>query len=98
MALILLFSYCFYVILLLTKKIRNLQLSLQIHEDFTRKYIILQECSIEIFRNNTTLDPIIAHRAPSSSDIVEIGQIWIYNKTVYVFTSKSTWTQLAEQK
>lgn len=41
--------------------------------------------------------PIIANRAPLSSDIGEISQQWIYNNVVYVFTSKSTWTQLASQ-
>lgn len=41
--------------------------------------------------------PIIAKREPSSSDIGEIGQYWIYNDEVWMFTSASTWTELAAQ-
>lgn len=39
--------------------------------------------------------PIIAKREPSSSDIGELGQYWIYNDQVWMFTSQGTWTELA---
>ena len=39
--------------------------------------------------------PIIAKRAPTVSDTGEIGQQWIYNNTVWEFTSAATWTQLS---
>ncbi len=39
--------------------------------------------------------PIIARRAPASTDTGEIGQQWIYNDTVWEFTSAATWTQLS---
>ncbi len=42
-------------------------------------------------------EPIIALREPTSDDIGEFGQIWVYNDEVWMFTSISTWTQLAEQ-
>jgi hypothetical protein len=38
--------------------------------------------------------PIIAKRAPSSSDVAELGTYWIYNSQVYMFTGSSTWNQL----
>lgn len=38
---------------------------------------------------------IIAKRAPSSKDFGEIGQQWIYNDQVWMFTSSATWTELA---
>lgn len=39
--------------------------------------------------------PIIGRRAPTSTDVGEIGQQWIYNNTVWEFTSARTWTQLS---
>ncbi len=39
--------------------------------------------------------PIIAKRAPTVKDVGEIGQQWIYNNTVWEFTSTATWTQLS---
>ncbi len=39
--------------------------------------------------------PIIAKRAPSSRDIGEFGQPWVYNDQVWMFTSQATWTELA---
>ncbi len=39
--------------------------------------------------------PIFAKRAPSSRDIGELGQAWIYNDQVWMFTSQATWTELA---
>ncbi len=39
--------------------------------------------------------PIVAKRAPSSTDVGEIGQQWIYNDQVWMFTSGATWTELA---
>lgn len=38
--------------------------------------------------------PIVARRAPQTTDIGEIGQTWIYNNTVWMFTSRGTWTEL----
>lgn len=40
-------------------------------------------------------EPIIANRAPSTSDIAEFGQLWVYDNMVWVFTSAQTWTELA---
>lgn len=39
--------------------------------------------------------PIVAKRAPSSSDTGEIGQLWVYSDQVWMFTSAETWTELA---
>jgi len=39
--------------------------------------------------------PKIAKRAPSATDAGEIGQLWIYNNQVWVFTSTGNWTQAA---
>lgn len=39
--------------------------------------------------------PIVAKRAPSSSDTGEVGQLWVYSDQVWMFTSAETWTELA---
>lgn len=41
--------------------------------------------------------PILAQRAPSSSDVAELGTLWIYQGSpveMYIFTSGGTWTEL----
>lgn len=43
-------------------------------------------------------EPIFAKRAPTSSDIAQLGTFWIYNSTpvqIYMFTSGGVWTELA---
>ncbi len=39
--------------------------------------------------------PIIARRAPSTSDSGQFGQLWIYNNIVWCLTSHGVWTQLS---
>lgn len=39
--------------------------------------------------------PIIAKRAPLSTDRSEIGQMWIYSNSVWIYTSSSTWTLIS---
>ena len=38
--------------------------------------------------------PIIAKRAPKSTDIGEVGQQWIFNNNIWEYTSASLWLQL----
>lgn len=41
--------------------------------------------------------PIIAGRAPQSTDSAEFGQQWIYSNQIWEYTSAGTWTKLATQ-
>lgn len=62
--------------------------------------------SVNVSRNNSAYglnnalqklapQPIVAKRAPLSSDSAEIGTQWIYNNMIWEITAPSTWTQLA---
>lgn len=41
--------------------------------------------------------PIIARRAPTSTDTAEFGTQWIYNNSIWEYTSAQTWTLIATQ-
>lgn len=43
---------------------------------------------------NVTPPPIMANRAPISTDVAPIGQLWIYSGDVYIYIGTGGWLQL----